>query len=96
MLHEQGQLDDADLAKIQIEEEQRRKRREREKNNTDWKPQFFEKVPHPHITGVIESSHGKFDPVHWKLVDGQSSYWERRKRGDWADMPNLFGPFGDK
>ena len=24
--------------------------------------------------------------------DGKG-YWERRSKGDWSDMPNLFGPF---
>jgi hypothetical protein len=35
-------------------------------------------------------------PVMWQLKNNKGDgkgYWERRSKGDWADMPNLFGPF---
>ena len=47
--YEQGDTETADSVKWEIEEEQRRKRALLEKGETTWEPQFFEKVPHPHL-----------------------------------------------
>ena len=50
LYHERGDMEGSDEAKVLIEEEQRRKRKIMEAEDIVWKPNFFEKVPHPHIT----------------------------------------------
>jgi len=34
-------------------------------------------------------------PVFWEMIEGEKGYWARRERGDWSDMPNLWGPWTD-
>jgi hypothetical protein len=55
-----------------------------------WKPNFFKPIPHP-----LRNEPGPYEekPLRYVLVEGKKSYWERRKNGDWSDMPNLWGPY---
>lgn len=48
--------------------------RDRRNNGLDPKPRFFEKTK----SGT------------WKIVQGPSNYWERRKRHDWSDVKPLW------
>ena len=91
-LYEEGEAEEADKVKVDIEEEQRRKRRLQEAGEV-WKPNFFEEVPHPFLKEGHGLPIGEEHPIMWKLIEGEKGYWERRARGDWSDMPNLWGPF---
>lgn len=48
--------------------------RDRRLNNKDVIPNYFEKVSNS----------------EWKIIEGPYSYWERRKRGDWSGIENLW------
>jgi oxysterol-binding protein-related protein 3/6/7 len=91
-LYEEGQADSADEAKILIEEEQRRKRAHFEETGEQWEPRFFRKVEHPFLRkgDAMVKTIKEDEPVMWELIEGENGYWERRKRGDWADMPRLW------
>ena len=39
---------------------------------------------------------GTYAVTQWELREDDQGYWEKRKRGDWQDMPNLWGPFEDE
>jgi hypothetical protein len=45
----------------------------------------------------LKSGHGlnigDGKPVFWRLKNDEKGYWQRREKGDWKDMPNLYGPF---
>ena len=51
-LFEEGKLDEADQEKIRLEVKQRKLRKDREEANITWKPQFFNEVNHPHVSGL--------------------------------------------
>ena len=38
---------------------------------------------------------GDGEVIQYELLEGGNGYWERRERGDWQDMPNLWGPFDE-
>jgi hypothetical protein len=46
---EEDLMEEADNEKVLIEEEQRRKRKIFEVNKQEWKPLFFDEVPHPFL-----------------------------------------------
>ena len=46
---EEDLMEEADNEKVLIEEEQRRKRKFYENNKQEWKPLFFEAIPHPFL-----------------------------------------------
>ena len=94
-LYEEGDETNADRIKIDYEQEQRRKRAHQETTGEVWKPKFFFERPHPFVKpgdGIKTED----PPRQWVLVEGEQGYWERRNRGDWSDMPNLWGPFEDQ
>lgn len=95
-LYEEGQADEADAVKFEIEEQQRRTRRKMEAGQATWQPFFFEEVKHPFITSKT-FKHTKIEnPVLWRVKESSGdfkSYWDRREAGDWRGMPNLWGPF---
>lgn len=91
---EEGRIDESELNKNLIEEEQRRKRREMEQRNETWTPNFFKEVPHPFLKDNSELKTGEEIPHYYELIKGQKNgYWERRERGDWNGLPQLWGPF---
>ena len=92
-LLEEGDDDGSEQAKVKIEEEQRRTRREMEKNKQVHVPRFFEQINHPHIRADTKVNHLEKQPCMWIVKEGELGYWERRKNGNWADMPRLYGPF---
>ena len=60
-----------------------------------WKPKFFRKLDHPHITNEMLTTREE-KPVYYQLIENEGDdkgYWERRETGDWDDLPNLWGPF---
>lgn len=91
-IYEEGDAETADKVKCQIEEEQRRKRRLYDKEGRKWQPMFFEEIDHPHLKkGELETN--EETPKFWRLMQGEKSYWNRRKTGDWKGSPSLWGPF---
>jgi hypothetical protein len=54
-------------------------------------------VPHPKIKSNDElNSKEENGPIFYELVEEENGYFERRDRQDWADMPNLWGPWDDE
>ena len=92
--HEAGHFDEAEKAKKEIEEEQRRTRNQM--GNNVWQPKFFVLRKHPYIKDNKMIATHEDRPAFYDIIEGagdQKGYWERRERGDWSDMPNLWGPF---
>lgn len=58
-------------------------------------PRFFRERNHPFITeGQLDV--GTEECLQYELIENEGDgrgYWERRQRGDWEDMPNLWGPW---
>lgn len=50
-------------------------------------------VDHPFLKECGDFQSNTEKPVQFELIEGKDGYWERRERGDWADMPKLWGPF---
>jgi len=75
-LLEQGEVDKAEGTKARLEERQRSRKKVRESHGTEWKPQFFEKVA------------GDGEEL-WRLKD-KGGYWERRVKGDWNGVAEVF------
>ena len=70
---EQGDHDQAEHLKNQLEEGQRARRREMESNDETWKARWFSKVD-------------LGDEVVWKLKTGKEGYWDERARGEWTGV----------
>ena len=70
---EDGQHDNAEQLKNDLEEAQRTRRKDMEAAGEQWKPRWFTKV---------ESS----EEVVWKLKTGKDGYWDERARGDWTGV----------
>ena len=81
--YEEGKTQVAEAEKKRLEELQRKHRREREEAKEIFEPNFFEKTIVPnHWTGDEE--------IRYTLKTGEQGYWERRKRLDWAGLPDIF------
>lgn len=78
-LYEEGKEDAADEEKIRLEVKQRKARKERADAGVEWKPMFFEEKDHPHKPGV-----------KYFTMKPDNDYWERRARGDWRGLPDLW------
>jgi hypothetical protein len=75
-LLELGEVDKAEATKAKLEERQRSRKKVRESHGNEWKPQFFEQV-----AGSSEEL--------WRLKD-KGGYWERRVKGDWNGVEEVF------
>ena len=75
---ENGEIDKAEGLKARLEERQRARRKVLENHGQQWKPQFFEKVD------------GGKDEEVWVLKGGSGNYWDRRAKGDWSDVREVF------
>ncbi|KAI7217049.1 hypothetical protein KC333_g4461 [Hortaea werneckii] len=75
---ENGEVDKAEGLKARLEERQRARRKVLESHGQTWNPQFFEKVE------------GEGDEEVWVLKGGKGSYWDRRARGDWQGVREVF------
>ncbi|KAF2965530.1 hypothetical protein GQX73_g8048 [Xylaria multiplex] len=78
-LAEQGQLDDAEIWKVKLEEAQRARRRDLEEKGEDHKPRWFYKV--------ADTPEGE---ELWRFKGGKDSYWEERGRGSWKGVEKIF------
>ena len=96
-LYEEGQIDEADVEKVHIEEQQRRTRKEIEDGERGpWECKFFREIPHPVLKKEHQLDTNEETPIMWELIEGEKGYWSRRNRSDWADLPRLWGPFDNK
>jgi hypothetical protein len=73
-MYENGEIDKAEKSKLDLEERQRQRRKAMEERHEQWTPTFFQK-----------STNGGY-----VLRSGRSNYWNRRRTGDWADVPHLW------
>lgn len=77
---ENGDVDDAERLKAQLEEGQRARRRQMEAKNGDghdgWMPRWF--APTEEADSGGETA--------WRLKDGRDSYWEERARKEWTGV----------
>jgi hypothetical protein len=78
-LAEQGNLDQAEELKLQLEEAQRTRRRAMEERGEVHKPRWFVKAE--------DSPEGE---EVWKIKGGKDGYWEERAKGNWSGCENLF------
>jgi len=95
---EEGEKDEAELEKNDIEQQQRRVRKRVESGEIPaWQPRFFTERVHPFIDRSKLAIHGADQCIKFEPMKGNgSSYWERREAGDWADLPELWGPFEEE
>uniref|UniRef100_A0A060SXL6 ARAD1A13904p n=1 Tax=Blastobotrys adeninivorans TaxID=409370 RepID=A0A060SXL6_BLAAD len=75
--YEQGQVDQAEKSKHELEEAQRARRREMESTGKTWAPLFFDKEP--------SSSKDTF-----VIKKDSANYWSRRAAGNWDGLPKLW------
>jgi oxysterol-binding protein-related protein 3/6/7 len=73
ILLEQGNHDEAEEVKTQLEERQRARRKEMEYKGEEWRPRWFTRLE------IGEE-------VVWKLKTGKDGYWEERAKGKWTDV----------
>ncbi|KAM0524035.1 hypothetical protein ACHAPE_001290 [Trichoderma viride] len=78
-LAEQGNLDEAEVWKVKLEEAQRARRRVTEERGEPHKPRWFVKAD--------ESPEGE---EVWRIKAGKESYWEERARGAWTGVEEIF------
>ncbi|KAK1247355.1 hypothetical protein MKX07_002264 [Trichoderma sp. CBMAI-0711] len=78
-LAEQGNLDEAEVWKVRLEEAQRARRRATEERGEEHKPRWFVKAE--------ESPEGE---EVWRIKTGKDSYWEERARGTWTGVEEIF------
>jgi len=81
---EAGDIDKAEGLKARLEERQRARRKVLESHGQSYKPQFFEKV-----AGGDGEENGVSEEV-WMLKSGNDGYWERRARGQWDGVQEVF------
>ena len=94
--HEEGHLDAADRVTAEYSQAQNLRLKELKDNHREQKPYFFREVDHPYKAQLK----GIFGPnvrdTIYTLIENEGDnkgYWERRARGDWSDLPSLWGPF---
>lgn len=78
-LAEQGNLDEAEIWKVKLEEAQRARRRVTEERGEQHRPRWFVKAD--------EAPEGE---EVWRIKTGKESYWEERARGAWTGVEEIF------
>ncbi|EGW35493.1 uncharacterized protein SPAPADRAFT_58735 [Spathaspora passalidarum NRRL Y-27907] len=76
---EKGNVDEAEELKLKLEQDQRVRRKELEDKKEDHVPKFFR-----------FSGNGEIDEGEWEYIQGEKSYWNRRKNQDWDDLLKLW------
>ncbi|KAG7843011.1 hypothetical protein KL942_000107 [Ogataea angusta] len=74
--YENGAVDEAEELKQHLEEEQRKRRKNPDGTDAVHVPAFFQKA-----------GDGDYD---WSFIEGENSYWNRRKRNDWDGLVKLW------
>lgn len=94
--YEEGQMEEAEIEKVAVEERQRRTRRLVDEGKMEApRPRFFRKVEHPYVRNEVMQTF-EDPPIYYELIDDDSGYWQRRNRQDWDDLPDLWGLKEDK
>ncbi|KAF9581938.1 hypothetical protein BGW38_000870, partial [Lunasporangiospora selenospora] len=78
-LFERGQVEEADLEKLRVEQKQRELRKTMEAQDQAWEVRWFEKKDDPHT----EDPEGQT----WRYKGG---YWESRETGEWSEKVFLW------
>ena len=78
-LYEKGDTDTAETLKNKLEQDQRDRRKQLETAGEEHIPKFFK------LKG-----NGPVDEAEWEFIQGEKSYWNRRKKGDWDDLIKLW------
>ena len=78
-LYEKGDTDTAETLKNKLEQDQRNRRKQLETAGEEHIPKFFK------LKG-----NGPVDEAEWEFIQGEKSYWNRRKKGDWDDLIKLW------
>ena len=76
---EDGDLDRAEGLKARLEEAQRARRRVLEDRGEVWEPRWFRRV-----------EAGEGEEECWVAKRGAEGYWERRGRGEWGGVEDVF------
>ncbi|RAL06355.1 oxysterol-binding protein related protein OSH3 [Aspergillus ibericus CBS 121593] len=79
---EDGDVDQAETVKVQLEEGQRARRRDMEAAGESWTPRWFTQVDEDQATGETV----------WRLKSGKEGYWDERSRGSWTGVVPVFQP----
>ena len=75
---ERNEVDRAEGLKARLEQRQRDRRKVLEGHGKEWRAEWFERV-------------GEGEDEVWRLRDGGGEgYWERRERGDWKGVGEVF------
>ena len=82
---EDGNHEEAEELKVQLEEGQRAQRKEMEEKGQDWKARWFSKVEVANPDGADGA-----EEVVWKLRGGKEGYWEERAKGEWTGVVPIF------
>lgn len=77
-----GEIEQAEELKHQLEDGQRERRKVQEESGEPYIPRYFK-----HVGGEAD------DPCsgHWEYIEGENSYWERRKTQNWDEKHRLWG-----
>ncbi|KAL9103407.1 MAG: hypothetical protein Q9163_001546 [Psora crenata] len=75
---EDGDIDQAELLKVKLEEVQRQRRKAMEEQGIEWRPKWFEKA---------EADNGE---IVWVRKLGNDGYWERRQQKRWDGVERVF------
>ncbi|CAX42208.1 oxysterol-binding protein, putative [Candida dubliniensis CD36] len=78
-LYEKGDTDTAETLKNKLEQDQRDRRKELETAGEVHIPKFFKR-----------KGNGPINESEWEFIQGEKSYWNRRKKGDWDDLIKLW------
>ena len=76
---EDGELDNAETLKAQLEEAQRQRRKTMEEECKPWKPKWFDK---------IDGADGGEEV--WVAKVGKDNYWAERTEGQWSGIEKIF------
>ncbi len=91
--YENGDMENAERWKLQLEQWQRERRWKMEENGKEHVPKFFrkkEKKTNEKENNENNEDEEESEEYEWEYIEGEMSYWERRKRGDWGDLLNLW------
>ncbi|CAI5759424.1 unnamed protein product [Candida verbasci] len=77
--YEQGDVEKAEELKNKLEQDQRVRRKELEDAGKEHEPKFFK-----------FKGNGPVDEGDWEFIQGEKSYWNRRKDQDWDDLIKLW------
>lgn len=76
---EEGQLDEAETVKHQLEEAQRARRRDMEESGETYSPKWF-----------VKAENAPDGEEVWKIKTGKDGYWEERTKGTWQGVEKIF------